>query len=182
LITRVDKETSRCEISLKPSVVSNYKSLPFINKDNFIKSYFEELLNTNKKSSNQEEMKVMIGERVKCVLKKRLSSEQDEEDIDMINNDHGGWKVEIISNNENSQQKKIKGFISEEQANTKNDIKEGDQIEGIILDMDIKGKNIDLGIRPELFEKKGKRKNKKSTDDGVNVSNMYILVYLKLYL
>ncbi|CAB4480195.1 uncharacterized protein OCT59_006440 [Rhizophagus irregularis] len=171
LITRIDKETSRCEISLKPSVVSNNKYLPFINKGNFIKSYFEELLHTNKKSLNQEETKVMLGERVKCVLKKRLSSEQDEDDLDMVNDDHGGWKVVVIPNNENSHEKKIKGFISEEQANTNNDIKEGDQIEGIILDMDIKGKNVDLGIRPELFpsfEKNGKRKNKNSTGDGVS--------------
>ncbi|GBC08360.1 hypothetical protein RclHR1_08060008 [Rhizophagus clarus] len=169
LITRVDKETSRCEISLKPSVVSNNKSLPFINKGIFIKSYFDELLHINKKSLNQEEMRVMVGERVKCVLKKRLSSEQDEEDLDMINDDHGSWKVEIVSNNENnedSHKNKIEGFISEEQATTKNDIKEGDQIEGIILDIDIEGKNVDLGIRPELFsfEKNGKRKNKNFTD------------------
>jgi hypothetical protein len=161
---------------LKPSQVSINKSLPFINQDNFIKFYFEELLYTNKKSSSsQEEMKVMIGERVKCLVKKRLSSEQDDDDdnVDMINDGHGGWEVEIISDNSENERKKIKGSISEEQANTRDDIKEGDQIEGIVLDIDVKGKYVDLGIRPELFSfgKDGKRsKNKNATEGGVNVS------------
>ncbi|CAG8515296.1 14320_t:CDS:10 [Funneliformis caledonium] len=167
LITHIDKETSKFDISLKPSEISISKSLSFINQGNFIKSYFEELLHTGKNLTRQEEMKVMIGERVKCLVKKRLPSKQDD---DMNDDDHGGWKVEVIMVNENNS-KKIKGVVSEEQANTRNDIKEGDQIEGVVLDMDMKGKNIDLGIRHNMisFGKNGKRnKNKNITDSVVS--------------
>jgi len=169
LITRIDKETSRADISLKPSEVSISKSLPFINQGNFIKSYFEELLHTDRKSSSQEDMKVMIGERVNCLVKKRLSSKQDDDDIDTINDDHGGWKVEVIMGNEDNS-KKIKGWISEEQANSRSDIREGDQIEGVILDIDMKEKNIDLGIRPKLVSFGKRSKNKNIIVGGIKVS------------
>ncbi|CAI2170293.1 2114_t:CDS:10 [Funneliformis geosporum] len=139
LITHIDKETTKFDISLKPSEISISKSLSFINQGNFIKSYFEELLHVGKNSTRQEDMKVMIGERVKC------------------------WKVKVIMVNENNS-KKIKGTISEEQANTSSDIKEGDQIEGVILDMDMKGKNIDLGIRHKMK----RNKNKNITDSVVS--------------
>lgn len=121
---------------MKPSETNNasLSSFPsYIKEGDFIKTYFAEL----QENKYLEEPPIKIGDRVKCQVKEKILK------CGIV-----GFTVKtLLNDNENSD---MEAFISEDQANTHENIKEGDLLYGIVLDMDTKQKTVDLGIRPDL--------------------------------
>ncbi|CAG8600314.1 4473_t:CDS:2, partial [Gigaspora rosea] len=137
-VISVDTENSRCEVSLKLSDTP-VTALPYIVQGDFIRTYFSELLPHDGQSI--VEKKVNIGDLVKCKVNKQIS----ERGV-------SGFKGNILL--EDNTDVKIKGFIHEDQANCKDGgINENDLLHGVVLDLDIKGRQADLAVRSELMDK-----------------------------
>ncbi|CAH1763633.1 11289_t:CDS:10 [Entrophospora sp. SA101] len=127
LVTSIDLENSRCEVSLKPSETP-IKSCPYISEVDFIKSYFSDILPKKNQKKDLINQKVKIGDIIKCKIKQFSELEFG-----------GGWVVDVMldGNNDNDNDKTIKGIINEEQAKTRSDLKKGDEIYGMVIDYDI---------------------------------------------
>ncbi|CAG8787773.1 27453_t:CDS:2, partial [Dentiscutata erythropus] len=140
-VISVDTENSRCEVSLKLSDTP-VTALPYILQGDFIRTYFNELIPQDGQTSlSTIEKKVNIGEVVKCKVNKQIS----ERGV-------SGFKGNVLL--EDNMDVKIKGFIHEYQANCRDEgVNENDLLYGIVLDLDMKGKQADLAVRPELVDK-----------------------------
>ncbi|CAG8443421.1 4110_t:CDS:10 [Diversispora eburnea] len=141
-ITSINSETSRCEVSLKPSDTNDTTSSSFpsyLKEGDFIKTYFAEL----QENKYLEEPPIKIGDRVKCQVKERT-----------LKSGIMGFTAKVLLNGNGNGNIDMEAFINEDHANTYENIKEGDIIYGIVLDMDIKKKTVDLGIRPDLVNSK----------------------------
>lgn len=137
-VISVDTENSRCEVSLKLSDTP-VTALPYIVQGDFIRTYFSELLPQDGQSI--VEKKVNIGDLVKYKANKQIS----ERGV-------SGFKGNVLL--EDNTDVKIKGFIHEDQANCKDGgINENDLLHGVVLDLDVKGKQADLAVRSELMDK-----------------------------
>ncbi|CAG8560739.1 2094_t:CDS:10 [Cetraspora pellucida] len=139
-VVSIDSENSRCEVSLKLSDTP-VTALPYIPRGDFVRTYFNELLPQNGQESLLTiEKKANIGELVKCKVKKQIS-------------EHGisGFKVNVLL--VDNTDVKIKGFIHEDQVNCKDkEVNENDILDGVVLDLDMKGKQADLAVRSELVD------------------------------
>ncbi|CAG8443978.1 414_t:CDS:10, partial [Scutellospora calospora] len=151
-VISVDIENSRCEVSLKSSDTP-ITALPYITQGDFIRTYFSELLPQNEQTSLlTTEKKFNIGEFVKCKVKKQIS-------------ERGvlGFEVNVLL--EDNTSAKVKGFIHEDQANCRDEgVKEDDILYGVVIDLDMKGKRVDLAVRSELINK-FKDQNSQPTDN-----------------
>ncbi|CAG8809939.1 24721_t:CDS:1, partial [Dentiscutata erythropus] len=133
-VISVDTENSRCEVSLKLSDTSVI-ALPYISQGDFIRTYFNELIPQDGQTTlSTIEKKVNIGEVVKCKVNKQIS----ERGV-------SGFKGNVLL--EDNMDVKIKGFIREYQANFRDEgVNENDLLYGIVLDLDMKGKQADLAV------------------------------------
>lgn len=121
LISDIDHEQGRIQLSLKPSQVSPF-SLPYSHENDFAVSYFEELA-----SINTSQDRIKIGSSVKATVKEMLSY---------------GWLLDLG--------KGIEGFATMEQTKGMS-ASVGQEIKAKILDFDVAKKIADLSVRPDIF-------------------------------